>query len=78
MRGAAFTAGHGPRPGTGLAGCDALGMAMVDAEYALRRALGDLAPTTLAVMHGASYGGDGRTALHDLADAYEALAASAV
>ena len=35
------------------------------------RELGDLGPTTLALMHGSSYGGDGRQALHDLASAYE-------
>jgi flavorubredoxin len=35
------------------------------------RRLGDLAPTTLAVMHGSSYAGDGGKALYDLADAYE-------
>jgi flavorubredoxin len=35
------------------------------------RKLGDLAPRTLALMHGASYQGDGRRALYDLADAYE-------
>lgn len=39
------------------------------------RSLGDLAPTTLAVMHGSSYQGDGRRALHALADAYDHLAA---
>jgi flavorubredoxin len=37
---------------------------------AMRR-LGDLAPTTLAVMHGSSYSGDGGKALYDLAAAYE-------
>jgi flavorubredoxin len=35
------------------------------------RRLGDLAPTTLAVMHGSSFSGDGGKALYDLADAYE-------
>ena len=35
------------------------------------RRLGDLSPTTLAVMHGSSYQGDGGKALYDLADAYE-------
>jgi len=35
------------------------------------RRLGDLAPTTLAVMHGSSYSGDGAKALYDLAAAYE-------
>jgi flavorubredoxin len=37
------------------------------------RALGDLQPTTLAIMHGSSYEGDGRTALHQLADEYERM-----
>jgi flavorubredoxin len=35
------------------------------------RGLGDLAPTTLAIMHGSSYSGDGKQVLHDLAGAYE-------
>ncbi|HZQ86401.1 MAG TPA: hypothetical protein VFA83_16250, partial [Acidimicrobiales bacterium] len=35
------------------------------------RQLGDLNPTTLAVMHGSSYTGDGGKALYDLAQAYE-------
>jgi flavorubredoxin len=37
------------------------------------RRLGDLEPTTLAVMHGSSFQGDGRAALHQLAAAYEDL-----
>jgi flavorubredoxin len=37
------------------------------------RALGDLAPTTLALMHGPSFRGDGKRALYDLAAAYEQL-----
>ena len=41
------------------------------------RALGDLAPTTLAIMHGATYRGDGRAALHSLADAYDTITAEA-
>jgi glyoxylase-like metal-dependent hydrolase (beta-lactamase superfamily II) len=32
--------------------------------------LAELAPTTLALMHGSSYRGDGARALHDLATAY--------
>jgi len=36
------------------------------------RQLADLRPLTLAVMHGASYRGDGESALRSLADAYEA------
>jgi flavorubredoxin len=35
------------------------------------RRLGDLNPTTLAIMHGSSYQGDGAKALCDLAAAYE-------
>jgi flavorubredoxin len=41
------------------------------------RSLGDLEPTTLAVMHGSSFQGDGRKALHELAAAYEAMGATA-
>lgn len=40
------------------------------------RKLGDLAPTTLAVMHGSSFQGDGKLALHGLADAYESMVAA--
>jgi flavorubredoxin len=35
------------------------------------RSLGDLAPTTLALMHGSSFEGDGKQALYDLAAAYD-------
>jgi flavorubredoxin len=35
------------------------------------RRLGDLNPSTLAIMHGSSYRGDGAKALYDLAAAYE-------
>jgi flavorubredoxin len=38
---------------------------------AVMRKLGDLAPGTLAVMHGSSFRGDGKKALYDLAEAYE-------
>jgi hypothetical protein len=38
------------------------------------RRLGELAPTTLAIMHGSSYAGDGRRALDDLAARYDELA----
>jgi flavorubredoxin len=37
------------------------------------RALGDLEPTTLAIMHGSSFQGDGKQALYDLAVGYEKL-----
>ena len=46
--------------------------AMAPDTAAVMRRLGDLAPTTLAVMHGSSYNGDGAKALSDLASAYEA------
>ncbi|MET0727494.1 MAG: MBL fold metallo-hydrolase [Acidimicrobiales bacterium] len=42
---------------------------------ATMRALGDLEPTTLAIMHGSSFQGDGRQALYSLASAYEGLMA---
>ena len=41
------------------------------------RTLGDLNPTTLAIMHGRSFQGDGRQALHDLAARYEQMITSA-
>jgi hypothetical protein len=41
------------------------------------RALGDLNPTTLAVMHGSSFTGDCRQAIYDLADGYQRLSAAA-
>ena len=44
---------------------------MAPTTAATMRRLGDLAPTTLAIMHGTSFSGDGGKALHDLADGYE-------
>jgi flavorubredoxin len=41
------------------------------------RKLGDLQPTTLAIMHGSSFQGDGKQALYGLADGGERLLASA-
>src|SRR4051812_42535461 len=41
------------------------------------RRLGDLRPSTLAVMHGSSYQGDAGQALYDLADQYDKLIADA-
>ena len=41
-----------------------------DAADVMRR-LGDRAPTTLAIMHGPSFRGDGKQAFNDLAAAYE-------
>jgi flavorubredoxin len=40
------------------------------------RTLADLAPTTLATMHGSSYAGDGRGQLHELASRYEEMLAA--
>jgi flavorubredoxin len=40
------------------------------------RGLGDLEPTTLAIMHGSSFQGDGAKVLYEMADAYEGLATS--
>lgn len=37
------------------------------------RQLAELGPTTLAIMHGSSFSGDGAGELRDLADAYESL-----
>lgn len=36
--------------------------------------LADLGPTTLAIMHGSSYAGDGAAQLHSLRDGYAELA----
>jgi flavorubredoxin len=47
--------------------------ALAPHTMATLRGLGDLRPSTLAVMHGASFQGDGRQALHDLAAGYQAL-----
>jgi flavorubredoxin len=41
------------------------------------RRLGELEPTTLAIMHGSSYQGDGRAALDALATAYDGMIADA-
>jgi len=72
--------GHGPALTTG----DIVGPAM-EAEAMFRstslapdtsavmRRLGELAPTTLALMHGSSFSGDGARALNDLADSYESV-----
>lgn len=48
------------------------GTSLAPAVPATLRKLAELQPTTLAIMHGASYRGDGATALRSLADAYEA------
>jgi flavorubredoxin len=44
---------------------------------AVLRGLGDLAPTTLALMHGPSFHGDGHRALYGLAGAYESMIVAA-
>jgi flavorubredoxin len=68
--------------GPALASGDIVGPAM-EAEALFRssslapdtatvmRSLGELAPTTLALMHGSSFSGDGAGALNDLAAGYE-------
>jgi flavorubredoxin len=50
--------------------------AMAPHTSATLRALGDLAPTTLAIMHGSTYQGDGGRVLHELATAYDDLRAA--
>ena len=51
--------------------------ALAPSTPATLRSLGDLNPTTLAIMHGSSFNGDGRQALYDLADGYEKLIVAA-
>ncbi len=46
---------------------------LTPATGSILRSLGDLEPTTLAIMHGSSFQGDGKQALYDLAGAYEEL-----
>ena len=77
------TAGSGPAVTTGDIVGPALateGMfhatAMAPQTASTLRSLGELAPTTLAVMHGPSFSGDARQALEDLAAGYERLAAA--
>jgi flavorubredoxin len=50
---------------------------LTPASGATVRALADLAPSTLAVMHGSSYSGDGATVLRALADDYDRRVAAA-
>lgn len=75
--------GHGPALTSGdvlAPALDAEGLfgasSLAPHTGAVLRRLGDLDPTTLAIMHGSSYAGDGRQALYDMADAYESLAAT--
>lgn len=64
---------HDDVVGPALAADDLFGATSLTPSTAptLRR-LAELAPRTLAIMHGPSFAGDGATALHALADAYEA------
>lgn len=56
-----------------LAADDLFGATCLTASTApTLRKLADLAPRTLALMHGPAFAGDGGAALRDLADAYEA------
>ena len=47
------------------------GTSLTPATAPTIRSLAELEPTTLALMHGSSYGGDGGTMLRALADHYE-------
>jgi len=51
--------------------------AVATVRRAVRTGLADLAPGTLAIMHGSSYSGDGAKALLALADDYERRLAAA-
>jgi flavorubredoxin len=51
-------------------------MSMAPHTGATLRALGDLQPRTLAIMHGSSFSGDGGTALYDYAAGLEAMLSS--
>ena len=51
--------------------------ALTPSTAATLRRLGDLNPRTLAVMHGASFEGNGRAALYELAGGYERMMAAA-
>ena len=53
------------------------GSSMAPHTAATLRSLGDLNPTTLALMHGPSFSGDGKRAFYDLATAYEQFAVAA-
>ena len=53
------------------------GSSMAPHTASTLRSLGDLDPTTLALMHGPSFSGDGKRAFYDLATAYEQFAVAA-
>ncbi len=58
--------------GPALAAEDMFGsMSLAPQTGTILRSLGDLEPTTLAIMHGSSFQGDGKQVLHDLAAAME-------
>ena len=61
-------AAPGAQVAHGLAGCV---LSLNDQCIRPPRPLADLAPRTLAVMHGSSYAGDGAAALKGLADAFD-------
>ena len=50
-----------------------LGTALAPHTAQTLRSLGDLEPTTLAIMHGSSFQGDGKQALYDLADGFKQM-----
>src|SRR5262245_40526359 len=54
------------------------GSSMAPHTAATLRSLGDLNPTTLALMHGPSYSGNGKQACYELAAAYEQFAVAPV
>jgi hypothetical protein len=65
--------------GPALAADDLFGATCLTATTApALRALADLEPRTLALMHGPAFAGDGAAALRALADAYEARFAATV
>jgi hypothetical protein len=65
--------------GPALAADDLFGATCLTASTApALRGLADLAPRTLALMHGPAFAGDGSAALHGLADAYATRFTAAV
>ena len=54
------------------------GSSLAPQTPATLRRLGDLDPSTLAIMHGSSFSGDGRKAFHELAGEYERLILSSL
>ncbi len=68
---------HGGGPGAILLHDSVVGVVATQVVHTATtiRQLGDLSPTTLAIMHGKSFRGDGKAALYDLASGYETLIA---